>query len=141
MCNRDKPWVVAPYGFRQIMIHLESGSCSYVDSRDMNRSLTYLATSMLLWLFLVAHVMLITAKSLDSYSKPCIARSAVHSRFRMTDEQFLLPIDPHNHSHGRSFPSSVLRNERMRWIGQSPENPTMQFLLFVAHARTGFLVL
>jgi hypothetical protein len=59
----------------------------------------------------------------------------------MAEGQFLLPIAIHNPNHGRSFPSSVLGNEKKRWIGQSPENLTMQFLLFVAHARTGFLVL
>jgi len=59
----------------------------------------------------------------------------------MAEGQFLLPIAIHNPSHGRSLPSCVLGNEEKRWVGQSPENPTMQFLLFVAHARTGFSVL
>jgi hypothetical protein len=50
------------------MIQLELGSCSYVDSRKMNRSPMYLATSMLLWFFLVAYLMFIIAKSSDSFS-------------------------------------------------------------------------
>jgi hypothetical protein len=50
------------------MIQLESGSCSYVDSREMKRSPMYLATSILLWFFLVAYLMFITAKSSDSFS-------------------------------------------------------------------------
>jgi hypothetical protein len=68
MCNRDKPWIVASYEFRQNMIQLESGSCSYVDSRDMNRGPMYLTTSMLLRFFLVAHLMFIIAKSAGSLS-------------------------------------------------------------------------
>jgi hypothetical protein len=50
------------------MMQLESGSCSYVESWDMDRSRMYLATSMLSRLFLVAHLMFIIAKSSDSFS-------------------------------------------------------------------------